>query len=173
MTRVFAAAALAAVLFSSAPLHAGQAPPADPRLSPLAWLVGTWTGESRTPDGRPASNVFSFAWAPHKKAFVYEITRTVGGVTEPAMVGLCAWHPVKKQIVLWESSAEGDLTESTVRVDGARLAYEETIFGANGLELPVRAEAERRGDDAFTFTARVRQNDEWKVVFETTWRRKQ
>jgi hypothetical protein len=146
-------------------------PDAGRPLDELAWLVGTWKGPGRTPDGRPATNTFRFEWAPGRNAFRYTIDRTADGTTEPAVVGLCAWHPAKKRFVLLEVGGTGDVTESVLTVSGGNYAYEETIYGRDGSTLPIRAEAVREGDDAFVFRARMEQHGEWKVVFETTWRR--
>jgi hypothetical protein len=163
-------AVLAAATTSHADVQA-QSPAVTADLTQLAWLVGTWRGESKTPDGKPATNVFTFEWAPGRTAFRYTIERTSGGVTVPALVGLCTWHPAKSAFVLLEVSDRGDVTESLLRAQGERYTYEETIFGADGTVLPVRAEAERDGDDTFIFRARVQQGGDWKIVFATTWRR--
>jgi hypothetical protein len=156
-----------------APLNSGSqaAPAQDANLASLNWLVGTWRGEGRTPDGKPATNEFRFERSPNGKAFQYTILRTAEGKTSPVLVGLCAWHPAKRQLMLWEVDGEGALTESTLTVAGDTLDYREVIHGADGSILPVRARGIRQGTDTFRFTASIEQKGEWRQVFETTWRR--
>jgi hypothetical protein len=168
--RVALAVTLAVAASSGTDLRA-HPPSINTDLNRLAWLVGTWKGDGRTPDGQPATNTFTFEWTPSRTAFKYTIDRTAGGVTVPALVGLCTWHPAKSAFVLLEVSDRGEVTDGVLRIHGDRYAYEETISGSDGTVLPVRAEAVREGDDAFVFRASVQQGGDWKVVFETTWRR--
>jgi hypothetical protein len=162
----------AAILSALAPVHRLQSrgAPADP-LDALNWLVGLWRAEAKTPGGQPAVNEFRVERAPHGRALRYTITQSSGGVSVPTLTGLCAWHPGRQRFSIWEVDAAGAVTEGTMREVGGAFVYEETIYGADGSVLPVRAEAVRDGPDTLRFDAKVEQSGEWKVVFRAIWRR--
>ncbi len=141
-------------------------------LEQLAWLVGgTWIAETTTPDGNTATVEATYRWADHRQAIQYTLLRRSAGKVQPALEGICGWHPVKKQLVLWEMDAKGSLTEGTVTVKEGGQHHEEVIYGADGSTLPVRAEITRDGDDSFLFRALVEKDGEWTEVFRSTYRR--
>ncbi len=96
----------------------------------------------------------------------------VRGRVLPSVEGICAWHPARKTLALWEVDQDGNLTESTLSADAARIRYDEVIHGADGSALPVRAEAVREGDDRFVFKASVEKDGTWPVVFEAVYVRR-
>jgi hypothetical protein len=156
-------------LAASADGRAQSAAAADPPLSPIAWLVGTWTGEGKTPDGRPATNEITYEWTANRQAIRYALVRRVGGVTDIGLSGLCAWHPVKKRIVFLEMDSQGSLTEGTIAVVNGVQTHDEIIYAADGSTLPVRAEVRRQGAEAFVFRALVEKGGAWVEVFQTTY----
>jgi hypothetical protein len=142
----------------------------DP-LEALAWLVGTWQAKATTPDGNPETTEVVYEWTDHKKAIRYSIVRTSKGKTVPALAGICGWHPVKRQFVLWEMDGEGNLTEGQFVVGEGKNSHEEVISGIDGSTLPVRAEVLRQGDDRFLFNASVEKDGLWTIVFRRTYAR--
>lgn len=74
--------------------------------------------------------------------------------------------------MLWEVDQQGNLTESTLSADGARVCYDEVIHGVDGSTLSVLAEVVREGDDRFVFKASVEKDGTWPVVFEAVCVRK-
>lgn len=143
----------------------------DDRLAPLVWLVGTWTGQAKAPDGSLSTVELTYQWADHKRAMKYTVARRVGENLVTILEGTCAWHPGRKQLVLWEVDHEGNVTESIVVAHGSRVSYQEMIYAASGLTEAVRAEAVRDGDRRFVFRASVPRAGEWPVVFEATYTR--
>lgn len=150
-------------------IEAGES--AQNPIEALAWLVGTWRAEATTPDGNPETTEADFQWTPHRRAIQYSIVRTSKGKTVPALAGICGWHPVKKQFVLWEMDGEGNLTEGQFLVGEGKHTYEEVIHGVDGSTLPVRAEARREGDDRFRFDASIETGGAWSVAFQRTYER--
>jgi hypothetical protein len=152
------------------------APPSQPvdPIQSLSWLVGgTWIADGKLPDGSPATVEATFEWAHHKRAVKYAIVKRSAGRVFPTIEGLCGWHPGRKTLVLWEVDQDGSLTESTVRVGGNRLSYDEVIYSINGSRLPVRAEAVRESEDRFVFRASIEKDGSWPVVFEAAYSRRQ
>jgi hypothetical protein len=135
----------------------------------LAWLLGRWTADTRLPDGTPATIEADFQWANHKRAIKYSLVKRTGGSVLPAVEGICAWHPTKRTLVLWEVDQDGNVTESTLLAEASKVVYDEVIHGADGSALPVRAEALREGDDRFVFRASVEKDGSWPVVFEAVY----
>jgi hypothetical protein len=143
------------------------------RLAPVAWLVGgTWVGEAKAPDGSISTVELTYAWADHRKAMKYSIVRRVGNRLVPALDGICAWHPGKKQIVLWEVDNDGNVTESILVPHGTRVSFDEMLYAAAGTTQPVRAEIARQGENDFLFKAAIPKGGEWVVVFEARYTRK-
>jgi hypothetical protein len=170
MTRRAHSILIVLLMVAAAGVASGQATASgDAALAPLAWLVGTWTGEGKTPDGRAATNEITYAWTADRKAIQYSLARRAGGVTDIALAGLCGWHPVRKRLVLWEMDSQGNLTEGAIAVVNGVQTHDEVIYGADGSTLPVRAEVRRKGADAFVFRALVEKGGAWVQVFETTY----
>jgi hypothetical protein len=152
-------------------MRAQDAP--EDRLAPLAWLVGgTWTAETTPPSGGSVTVEATFTWAPHRQALTYSLLKRSANGVQPGLVGLCGWHPAKKALVLLEIGENGNLTEGTLRADGARISYDETIYAGDGSALPVRAEAIRESDDRFVFRAYVEKDGAWTRAFEALYRRR-
>lgn len=156
--------ALSLILFlGTGSAHSQNTAPGTNPLDPIAWLVGgTWVTTTKASDGSLVTIEVTFEWASHKKLIKYTIINpNYGGKAVPTHEGICGWHPGKKQLVLWETDNDGNLTEAVLIAQGNKLLLEELFYRADGTTRPQRVEVVRESADEFTFKAWVPKEGEW------------
>ena len=166
--------AVAILLLPAAAAAAARSvePPADHPLAPLSWLVGgTWVSRIDSPDGAPTRVECRFQWAENGQALKFVIHFKAGDEVVPQYEGMYYWHPGKKRIQMLQVGRGGNVTESVVTVDGARMAQENEAARADGTTSPQRVSVTRTEADAFEFKAQVLRDGQWVEAVGFTYRR--
>jgi hypothetical protein len=104
-------------------------------------------------------------------SYRYTITRERAGEMVPSFEGLCAVHPDRQRIALFEVDRDGNVTEGLITATESRVTSEEVIYGAAGSALPVGVELVRTAADAFAIEALVERDGRWASVFEAAYTR--
>ncbi len=106
---------------------ASAAPPGHPKLRPLDWLVGEWTGATGA-----AAILTSWQWTDGGNFLVGEFL--IYGQGREAVGGTqrIGWDPVSRQIKSWIFDSQGSMGEGRWRRDGNRWLVESTHVTADG-----------------------------------------
>lgn len=165
---------LAILLLLAVSSVAGAADPAPANpLEAMSWVVGgTWVTETTDPEGRPVSIEFECRWGHTGRSILYTIEAVSGGTSRPTHEGIYWWDPVKERIASLQVTAGGDVTEATVTVEEGRIAQENLLARADGTTQRQRAEAIRKEQDTFVFSASVPKAGAWTEAVRFEYRRR-
>ncbi len=122
----------------AAPADAAPAASSDP-LAPIAWMVGTWKAEVRSPDGQKTIPVD------------LQINSVLGGKAigfTTSFSGVAA----KKAITFWYPSADGELTVGTVTPQADYLLLDFEVTDSAGATTRFQSHMKRAGQDDYDWT---------------------
>lgn len=106
----------------------------SPALSPIAFLT-THEWEAKLPDsagGKKRMIHAQFSWSQNGQAIRISNQFVTDGKPTPYIDGLYAWDPQRRVIAFWYVSADGSLTEGTVKAEGGKLVHEFHEIQADG-----------------------------------------
>ena len=132
----------------AAPADAAPAASSDP-LAPIAWMVGTWKAEVRSPDGQKTIPVdLQINSVLGGKAIGF--TTSFSGVQQ--YQGLFAYDAAKKAITFWYPSADGELTVGTVTPQADYLLLDFEVTDSAGATTRFQSHMKRAGQDDYDWT---------------------
>jgi len=156
---------LLGVLILSLTARAADAPVAPPGspLAPLASLVGgLWIGAVPVPEGRPPLKIeLQFTWTENHQAIRFDSAFVGNAKRKPYTSGLYAWDGTKGKLVIFYVDNQGDLTEGTIRSEGATLVNELTLTEPNGKTNPLQVRLTMVGTDVFTNEIFLMKDGAW------------
>lgn len=104
------------------------------QLQPLAFLTAhEWQAIlPDSPQGQKMKIHSHCTWSSNGQAIRIFSEFVIDGKSRPYIDGLYAWDPQQRVIVFWYVDAQGNLTEGTVRREGATLIHEFEELSGDG-----------------------------------------
>jgi hypothetical protein len=103
---------------------------ADP-LKALEGLVGDWTGESATADGKTVTLEITYEWLYGRKYLLARVERRTGAkLLRSTLVYL--WDPEARKIRLWFISSDGSWSQATAEVEKGMVRLDTKGVNAKG-----------------------------------------
>lgn len=132
----------------------------NPRLKPLAPLVGTWRGEfPQSTKEKPVVDVSRFEVALNGQA-----VRSLHSINDGAYGGesLMIWDEDKKSIVYYYFTTAGFYTVGTIAEEDGAIVAEEDVKGAAGGVTKVRAQFRLLPDGRLHVRTRHLKGGQWE-----------
>jgi hypothetical protein len=100
-------------------------------LKVLEGLVGDWTGETSTVDGKPVTLAITYEWLYDRKYLLAHVERRTEGVLVKSTL-VYLWDPEVQKIRLWFISSDGSWNQATVEIDQGKVLLDTKGINAEG-----------------------------------------
>lgn len=143
-------------------LQATAAPPLNPNLQPLAFLVGScWRGTF--PDGRQTD---THCFAPlYGGAFVRDHHVVENGPRPYSGETLYRWDGAARQIRFEYYASNGSHSAGQAIAEANGLRFPDELVTAEGQPMTIRSSWTRDGADAYHAVSEARQGDGWRELW--------
>jgi len=155
----------------SALAQAPAAPPEEPKIAELDWMVGDWQAVDKSDSGGELLIHLSARRSDNQQALLYHVTLESKGRTTPKYDGVYYWNPAEKTYKLLQVSDEGIVSEGTLQQTGNRIT--QLVRGVTAdRSFELKSDWEIRPRE-FHFVAQFRPEGkaEWTPAVDLTYSR--
>jgi hypothetical protein len=144
-----------------------EATAANP-LQSIGWMTGgTWKAEAKTPDGKVTLVESQLRWAENGQAIEF-VSRFNGS---PHYSGLYCWDPSRKTIAFWYTSADGEFTQGTAKMDANVLTQEFDLYHKDGTGHHLKSRIQRTGENSYHWNVMAEKNGTWTELIALDYAR--
>jgi hypothetical protein len=120
---------LSTALLLAASIVVGQeAPTGHEKLEKhLGWLIGEWTADVTTADGKVQKASAKLQWTAHEQ--VIRLDLNIGDWQGLSMI---FWDASDRAIKMWGADSGGGNGQATMRVEGDELVWHNTVYDKDG-----------------------------------------
>ncbi len=170
-TAVFLSMFFLTAVFGSTQDTAKPSETAKP-IDALAWLVGgVWTADTSTMGYGMQRIETSYQWSDNHAYMRFTTHFVFDKGTARTYDGNLFWNPEQKSLAMWYMSAENEIIESPMKIDGD--IWTMTFRGTDpeGKMSDLRAEVTRKSPDFYHWLVREKQSDAWKEIMALDYHR--